>query len=168
MPCRSTVNVVDEVNTIHVWMPDGRSLCDRRAVPAGSDVAAMSDSEFQSYLNEQSGAPACGSCLVLAAHIRHRAAVILQYAEGRVSPTKPGVAWAQLQGTRWEAHLNLAEFLSGDLDGLRYERIAAAVDPQGVTEGVDEMTGDFAKMRESHEPAAPPQSPESPEPPEPG
>jgi hypothetical protein len=120
----------------------------------------MSDSEFKRYLHEQTGAPACGSCLVLAAHVRYRAAVILQYAGGKVSPTQPSVAWAQLQGSRWEAHLNLAEFLARDLDDLRYERIAAAVDPKGVTEGVDEMTGDFAKMRESHETATPPQSPD--------
>jgi hypothetical protein len=149
---------VEEVNTIHVWMPDGRSLCDRRAVPAGSDVAAMSDIEFTTYLHEQTDAPACGSCLLLAAHVRHRAAVILQYAGGRVSPTKPSDAWAELLGTRWEAHLNLAEFLSRDLDDLRYERLAAAVDPKGVNEGVDEMSGGFAKMRESHESATPPQS----------
>ena len=123
-------------------------------------MSAMSDSEFYRYLNEQTSAPACGPCLVLAAHVRHRAAVILQYAGGRVSPPTPSGAWAQLQGTRWEAHLNLAEFLSRDLDALRYERIADAVDPKGVTDGVDEMTGDFAKMRESHETGAPPPSPD--------
>jgi hypothetical protein len=118
------------MKTMHVWMPDGRSLCDRRAqVPTG-DVATLSESEFDQLLAGQTNAPACGSCLLLAEYLHADAAVIYKVCGERVDPVKPSEAWGALQDTRWARVIDVCTFVAeNDLDSqLMYERL-----PQGIS-----------------------------------
>src|SRR6185312_5088054 len=65
---------MSESKSIHIWMPDGRSLCDRRARQNAIEYAEATDDQVEQYLRDETEAPACGSCIVLAGHMRHKAA----------------------------------------------------------------------------------------------
>lgn len=134
---------------MHIWMLDGRSLCDRRARPRPSDVTEMSDSQFEDYLDEQRNAPACGSCLLLAEHLRADAAVIYRTQGEQVHPPNPLDGWRALADTRWARKINLLEFLADpELDGqLRYERITDGIAPHRLEQWVEreEAAADSAR-----------------------
>jgi hypothetical protein len=57
---------------VHIWMPDGRSLCDRAAQPA------------RNMLNDE--APACGACINIVGDLRQQAVVSHEFARGKVRP----------------------------------------------------------------------------------
>lgn len=117
---------------MHVWMPDGRSLCDRRAAPGAVRTP--------DHVREAIEAPACGICLLLVGRLRREAAVILAQTE-RTAPQRASEAWSSLRGTRWERYFDLAAF-DEKLDSVdantRYDAILNAVDPAVVKELADE------------------------------
>jgi hypothetical protein len=43
---------MSERKTVHIWMPDDRSLCDLHARPPTPDVTAMTAAEFDDLLEE--------------------------------------------------------------------------------------------------------------------
>jgi hypothetical protein len=131
--------------TLHVWMPDGRSLCDLRAAPR-VDVLEFTDEQFEEHMDMIAGAPACGSCLLLAGHVRHHAAVIYREAGRKVFPVRPIKAWERLTQTRWAQRVDIKAFVEEDSgDGkLKYERIEYAIDPATV----DPDVTDWDKYRE--------------------
>lgn len=126
-------------------MPDGRSLCDLKA-PARSPRDASPD-ELRAVVEEELSASACGSCLVLAARIRRQACANLERAKGRVVPTSPIAAWEQLKTTRWAHQVDLDAFLARqDLDRIRYDAVADAVDQASVDQLVSEHTAHWKSV----------------------
>jgi hypothetical protein len=103
--------------TMHVWLPHGRSLCDRRF----RDPAPNTDDDLELV-------PVCGSCLVLANRLRRQAAVLLT-TQPSVSPSAPREAWAALRGTRWEQIIELDD---GDdakpASHARFDAVAGALE----------------------------------------
>jgi hypothetical protein len=151
------------MKTIHVWMPDGRSLCDRRAQLRRPDPTTMTDQEFEEYVDEQTNAPACGSCLLLAQHLQHAAATIYESQGGEVHPPTPIQGWRDVRDTRWATHVNLPEFLKtpGLAKQLQYDRIKQGVAPHRLAEWVDqrkqetERTMDWLRRRRTGRPGRP-------------
>ena len=86
---------MSETKIMHVWLPHGRSLCDR----CFEEPAPGTDDDLEL-------APACGSCVVLANRLRRQAAVLLT-TQRSVSPSAPREAWAALRDTRWERLIHL-------------------------------------------------------------
>jgi len=116
----------------HVWMLDGRSLCDRVARPA--ELRPPTPEEFAAETAETEAAPACAACLLLAADVRREAAAILRDAGGAWPPTA-AAAWASLDGTRWMQRLDVAAIVEGqapetppDFDALVLDLDAADLD----------------------------------------
>lgn len=145
--------------TLHVWMPDGRSLCDLRPM-SHIDLTKASDEEFEEHLDTITGAPACGSCLVLGEHVRHKAVVMFRQANRKVFPDKPIVAWQRLKETRWSNVSDLDTFLGDGSDdrGLKYERIekgldSAIVDPHVIDWSEYERDLRAARAAHAAEPA---------------
>lgn len=97
---------MSETKTVHIWMLDGRSLCDRRAFPSHR---ADSEEEYEAARQETEVAPACGACLVLAARIRREAAVIFER-QPAVHPERASDAWESLRDTRWNHYFDLDAF----------------------------------------------------------
>lgn len=95
-----------EPKTMHVWMIDGRSLCDRRAHPA--PVVDQTDEEREAIRAESAAAPACGACLLVAGRIRREAATILER-HPQVEPQRASQSWLTLKGTRWANYFDLSE-----------------------------------------------------------
>lgn len=89
---------------VHIWMADGRSLCDLRAPGRIRKHAELSDAEFSDYLGEQVSAPACGACIVVASHIRQEAAYLIAEAESglrEIYPKSAVEAYGLLDSGRW-------------------------------------------------------------------
>lgn len=109
---------MNESRTMHVWLPFGRSLCDR----GFQEPSADSDDDLEL-------APACGSCLVLANRLRRQAAVLLK-TQPSVSPPLPHEAWAALRGTRWERiiELDYGEDDSEPKSNARFDAVGRAVE----------------------------------------
>lgn len=132
-------------------MPDNRSLCDRRPLPRKADIDSMDEAEFEAYMHEQTRAPACGACLLLAARIRRQACAILDYTEGKVHPKNPVDAWASLEPTRWGRTLDIPTFLErDDLDGIKYDAVHLSVDRPSVDDLVSEHREHDRVRREYH------------------
>ena len=126
-----------EPKTHHIWLPDGRSLCDRRALPPNSPLTSAE--ERDAHLAEQQQAPACSSCLVLVGRLRREACAILEMTQGRVHPDDPREAWGQLHSTRWEWFVALDAFLErDDLASIRFDAVKYAVDEESVNQLVAE------------------------------
>ncbi|WP_170198140.1 tyrosine-type recombinase/integrase [Microbacterium saperdae] len=87
---------VNEPKTRHLYMPDDRSLCDRRAVPQPSNTPP------QEFIN----APVCGSCLLILQVLRTQMMLDARTAEAVWPPTVDEAA-AALAGTRWATDLRL-------------------------------------------------------------
>lgn len=111
----------------------------------------MSDAEFDAHVSDQENAPACGSCLLLADHLRYIVSVILAACGGRVFPKVPRQAYSQLIQTRWPHHVDLEEFLSRDLDDLKYERINYEMDPERIKEGMAQFQEAAERTRQRRE-----------------
>ena len=90
----------------HVWLLDGRSLCDRRARPA--ELRPPTPEEFEAETTTTEAAPACTACMILAANVRREAAAILRDAGG-AWPETASAAWASLAGTRWTQRYDVEE-----------------------------------------------------------
>jgi hypothetical protein len=109
----------------------------------------MSDSQFEEYLDEQTKSPACGSCILLADHLRADAAVIYRTQAGQVYPPKPVDAWRELTDTRWAQKINLQEFLANPKldEQLRYDHITESIAPNRLAEWVaaEEETAEAAR-----------------------
>ena len=90
--------------TRHVWLPDGRSLCDRYARPAEGRVPTPE--EFDAEAAATDAAPACGACMLLVARLRTESAAILGHAPG-AWPETPSAAWGLLAGTRWAERMDV-------------------------------------------------------------
>ena len=117
-------------------MPDGRSLCDRRAHPE-TNLEVLTDDEFDAYLGEQLNAPACGSCVLIADFLRFQAAVVLEQTNGRVFPPTVREGWEQLRETRWHEHCDLDRFLSQDFSNDRYDSITRKISDERIRERID-------------------------------
>ena len=136
----------------HIWMPDRRTLCDRRAaIP--TDLASMDDDTFEAWMTEQQQAPACGPCILLASRIRRMAGVLLAESRGKVHPPNPSEAWCQLRDTRWAADIDLDDFLiRPDLDvKIKYEAINYETDSIVVSEMVAERAAHRQYFRQSRD-----------------
>ncbi|ACC43000.1 hypothetical protein NJB18091_29500 [Mycobacterium marinum] len=138
-----------EPKTVHLWMPDGRSLCDRRASPRRLNVEQLTDDEFGSYLAEQIDAPVCGSCVNLADFLRLQAIANMVGSNGRVHPPAVKEGWTQLRGTRWEAKIDFDNFLSQDFSKDRYDSIFYKAADERIREGVDVANRGFEKLRQA-------------------
>jgi hypothetical protein len=139
---------MDEPNTFHVWMPDGRSLCDRRARPRLLP-GKVSEAEAEQVIAEESHAPACGSCLSVAVWIRYEAAALM--VDHRVYPADSRDSWQLLLGTRWAKHFAFPEFLlqleGTDGDSGDYQRLMTAIDSTQLTSQLDDLERKLAETR---------------------
>lgn len=132
-----------EPKTLHVWMPDGRSLCDRRARPErGGAVPAVEEHEAERAI--AASAPACGACLMLVSYLRTDAAVLLEQAS--VYPETPSTAWRSLAGTRWAHRFDPVAFSeTPDLDTTsRFDAVLAALDPEKTRRALDRQREEAA------------------------
>ena len=125
----------EEPKTIHLWMPDGRSLCDRRAHPHGVDTAGLSDSDFEAYLQERTTSPICGPCVLVLGTLRSLIADYLAEVKfnGRtIWPAKPADGIKLLDGTRWDLESSKPE----DLESEDYYRwfVLDAIDDDWLRE----------------------------------
>jgi hypothetical protein len=116
----------------HVWLLDGRSLCDRRARPA--ELRPPTPEEFEAETATTEAAPACTACMILAANVRREAAAILRDAGG-AWPETASAAWASLAGTRWTQRYDVEAVARtpgfegpADFDGLVLTLDAAELD----------------------------------------
>ncbi|SDJ07167.1 hypothetical protein SAMN05444157_1586 [Frankineae bacterium MT45] len=85
----------------HIWMPDGRSLCDLRS---------------EAQARQADSAPSCGSCIVAAHWLSWVATQLVENTEG-ISPEDPQESLADLRNGRWGAALDfdgLAETIKSD------------------------------------------------------
>jgi len=133
-----------EIKTVHIWMLDGRSLCDRRPHPAHH---AQTQEQLEAARAESESAPACGACLLLAGRIRREAAAIIER-HPTVHPVKASEAWESLRETRWNSYFNLDAFkASADRvdQATRYDAIKNGVDPASVMELVDQWNEEVLK-----------------------
>ncbi|MEM6110690.1 hypothetical protein AAHS21_31410 [Mycobacterium sp. 050272] len=153
------------MKTVHIWMPDRRSLCDRRAQLHNRVTDEMTDDEFDQLMEETQPAPACGSCLLLAEHLRAHAAVIYRMQGATVHPPKPIDGWRELRGTRWAREIDLPKFLANPEleDQLRYDRITDGIAPHRLQEWIDmeraaaeRATTELISWREEQRAAQPP------------
>ena len=136
-----------EPKTLHIWMHDGRSLCDRRALTP-TEVGAMADEEFEAHLREQTEAPACGSCLLVAGNMRHQAAVLLRRTNGYVHPKKPREALGSVVGYAVGTRVQPGGVsVEAEVDEIEYQRINYEVDPARIDEAVAEWSDYEAKLR---------------------
>lgn len=137
-----------EPKTRHIWMMDGRSLCDRRSRPRG-DYYELDEDEFEKAVKEQENAPACGSCLLLVGRLRRQAAAILGMCDGKVFPKQPAKAWENLLGTRWDTKIDIPTFLQRpDLNAaIKYEAISGPVDQASVDDLVNEEREMYQQLR---------------------
>lgn len=85
--------------TRHTHMPDGRTLCDRRATPNHSPTLEERA--------ESATAPVCGACLLVLHILRCKLTVIAGTAPS-VWPATAAEAAAVLAGTRWDGFYDLA------------------------------------------------------------
>lgn len=133
-----------EPMTRHVWLPDGRSLCDRHAPLA--DDRVPTPEEFDGEVAVIEAAPACGACLVLVDRIRVEAAAILSDAPD-VWPQTPSASRALLAGTRWAHRLNTGANspVAGVDDTDRFDAFERAVDPADV----ERLHAEWAAERQS-------------------
>jgi hypothetical protein len=82
--------------TVHIWMPDGRSLCDRRASPP----AAKTTAEAVLMAEESQSAPVCGACVVIVQSMRSELAIEEALVE-TIWPDDSNDAYNSLRDTRW-------------------------------------------------------------------
>ena len=126
---RAAVMTDAEPITRHVWLPDGRSLCDRYTRPAEGRVPTRG--EFDAEVAATEAAPPCGLQL-LVARLRTEAAAISPRA-GCLARA-PSAAWALLAGTRWAERLDVVAFsvyAEAD-DPARFDAIESPVDRADV------------------------------------
>lgn len=97
---------MSETKTMHIWMLDGRSLCDRRPYPR---YQGKSDAELEVLRKEAEAAQACGPCLLMVSRLRREAAAILEMTSA-VHPEKASDAWESMRETRWAGYFNLEGF----------------------------------------------------------
>lgn len=93
-----------EPKSIHIWMPDRRSLCDRRPRAQYPRHDEMTDEQFDQLLDEQTVAPVCGACIVIASHLRREAGLLIAEALAgncEIYPKTAADAYRLLDGTRW-------------------------------------------------------------------
>lgn len=121
-----------EPKTVHVWMPDGRSLCDRRA-ETGPRSTFPTVEEHEATEHATANAPACGPCMLLISYLRTQATAILEE-QPSVWPSSVGAAWASLDGTRWAQRFDPIEHSKtpGLADYSRFDALRFAVDPEKV------------------------------------
>lgn len=86
--------------TVHLWLPDNRSLCDRRARPGRS----AGPEEDLASLKVEEAAPVCGACALVLYVLRGDLAVA-ELVQPGFWPDTPAKAWKSLRGTRWENQL---------------------------------------------------------------
>jgi len=133
-PTQIEENQTSDPKTLHIWMPDRRTLCDLRA-ELPTSIYDMDDEEYKQHQKLQRDAPACGSCILIVGRLRNEAVAIMQPdRRPRVWPSSPRAAWARLLGTRWEGWYAIREFIEDesidqkvDFGALRF-----AVDPERV------------------------------------
>ena len=116
---------LNEPKTHHCYMPDGRSLCDRRATPSG-----------EGSVEELGTGPVCGSCLMVLHALRNDLMYQTRMTT-EVWPPTAGEALHALEGTRWASFLDMkiAHEAFDGLDlaaiptiGFTEEEIAAAIE----------------------------------------
>ena len=108
--------------TRHVWMPNGRSLCDRRVRPQRPCDKQEAVDAVQEWLD----APSCGSCIVLVDGLRQQAAIMLHNANG-ILPKTVVASVLELDETVWP------EFGAWNIDELRDGTWDRAITPK-ITE----------------------------------
>ena len=130
--------------TRHVWLPDGRSLCDRYARPAGGRVPTPE--EFDGEEAAIDAAPACGACLLLVARLRAESAAILGHAPG-AWPETPSAAWGLLAGTHWAERMDVVAISgpAGADDPAGFDTFEAPVDRADV----ERVRAEWAAERQS-------------------
>lgn len=133
-----------EIKTVHIWMLDGRALCDRRPYPSHLNET---EEQYEASKREAAMAPACGACLLLAGRIRREAAAILER-HPVVHPAKASEAWESLRETRWNSYFNLDAFKeSADHvnENTKFDAMKDPMYPNTVSELVEQWDEEILK-----------------------
>lgn len=112
--------------TLHIWMPNWRSLCDRRPhLRAPTTLRGLSDSAFDAELDAQISAPACGPCILVSCYIRELGATLVAAADYNglgIHPPKPVDAYLGLSDTLWFNDFDLEDEPPSSLNDAGYYR----------------------------------------------
>ena len=131
--------------TRHVWLPDGRSLCDRYTRPAEGRVPTPE--EFDAEVAATDAAPACGACMLLVARLRTEAAAILGHAPGCLARDSgpPRGRCSPARGGRNDWMSSRSPSTAEADDSARFDAIESPVDRADV----DRVRAEWAAERQS-------------------
>lgn len=114
-----------EPKTFHIWLPNSRSLCDRRARPSTSE-------DREPDKSEDLDAPGCGACILLANHVRAYALDLINRAT--IWPQTLEKSVDSLVETTWQSILDLDQLRSNmsghDWGDVAREAVRSPEDPQ--------------------------------------
>ena len=132
----------------HVWLLDGRSLCDLSSRPAELRPPTPEECDAESATTE--AAPACTACLLLAANVRRDAAAILRDARG-VWPQTAAATWGSLTATRWTQRLDVEAIARSEpADALPdFDALVLALDPAELDRIRAEWAADRQRRRDA-------------------
>lgn len=132
----------------HVWLLDGRSLCDRTSRPA--ELRPPTPEEFDAETAQTEAAPACTACLLLAANVRRDAAAILRDARS-VWPQTASSAWASLAATRWTQRLDVEAIARAEPADAPpdFDALVLALDPAELDRIRAEWAADRQRRRDA-------------------
>ena len=142
--------MIKEIKTVHIWLPNGRSLCDRRP-SRRARYDKMTDSDFEAYVQEQTNAPACGSCLILTVDLQHQACGIAKATEANgITPSVQTEAFRGLVGTGWDRLFDIEATVDGQDDAeITLAGLMAATTDEVVESMVQRCAIDEKELRES-------------------
>jgi hypothetical protein len=136
-----------EPKTRHIWMRDGRSLCDRRAL-VKVQFADHSEKEMKVHFDEQDDAPACGSCIVITANLRFQAATLIEQCL-TVVPETVKESWEWMLETRWTQEFDIIEIAEeADASGEQMQSIFEALNMTAVRQRASEAIDASTASRE--------------------
>lgn len=131
-----------EPKTVHVWLPDDRSLCDRRArVPDSKDRE-----EELAGLEYTETAPICTACVILLHWLRFDLAAN-EYVHSTFWPLTQEKAWELLRGTRWDGYLNI-DLANGPIISRLSELASAGLSQEQLQEAAEQKKERFREAKE--------------------
>ena len=134
---------------VHVWMPDRRSLCDRRARSQYPNHEDLTDDQFEAVVKEQEEAPVCGACIVVALHVRTKAAVLIAESIAGMRDVYPPLAadaYRSLEDTRWALEFDADPPDQLSDSGFYRDAIVESLTERWIANAAEEQAAETAEM----------------------
>lgn len=140
--------------TLHIWLPNWRSLCDRRPhLRFPTTLRSLSESAFSAELDQQTSAPACGACILVSCYIRELGAVLVAAADYNglgIHPPTPAGAYLGLSETLWFNDLDIDGEPPAGLDDAGYyrQKITSPIDDTWLRAAAQAAAAESIRWRE--------------------